>query len=65
MQPISKYTLETLQHEYNEAELQPKKVELVTDEEVCIFLNEHHWIWPIVFWGMIIFSILYVGVVGK
>lgn len=37
----------------------------VTDDEVSVFLNDKHWVWPVVFWTMTIAAILYLGVWGE
>lgn len=58
-------TLEQLQHEYEEADLQPKHLELVKDEEVFFLLDESRPYWPWVFGILFIVSILISGMVGR
>jgi hypothetical protein len=58
-------TIERLSEEYREADLHPRDLELVSDEETFIFFNEHHWLWPIVFWIVFIAAIILPGVIEK
>ncbi len=59
----STYTLEKLSTQYKEADFQAKgKKQIVTDKEISIFLNEKHWIWPIVFWSMLVGIFIFLGV---
>ena len=57
--------LEKLQQEYTEADLQPKQLELVKDEEVFFLLDHTRPYWPYVFWVIVIVSILLPGMVGR
>jgi hypothetical protein len=56
-------TIERLQDEYRQADLHPKYQQLVSDEEVNKYLNGEHWIFPWLFWAIILAAILFVGVV--
>lgn len=63
-------TLDELQKQYDTADLHPvERKQIVNDDEVdeetYWLLNENFWIWPWVFWGIWIFSILFVGVMDK
>ncbi|MDP4087363.1 MAG: hypothetical protein Q8934_22625 [Bacillota bacterium] len=57
-------TLERLQNEYQEADLHPRKTELVTEEETFIFFNEHFWLWPWLYGLVFIAAIIFLSVVG-
>jgi hypothetical protein len=63
-QPRPTYTLEKLKEEYQQVDLHPKQMEIVTDEEVCIFLNEHYWLWklaPLIVLALIILFLSWMG----
>ncbi|WNS74273.1 hypothetical protein RRV45_15285 [Bacillus sp. DTU_2020_1000418_1_SI_GHA_SEK_038] len=63
------YTLDTLAIQYQS--VRPvrtvKKQMEVTDEEVCVFLNHCHWIWPYVFWAFsgIVAVLMMCGVINN
>lgn len=57
--------LERLQLEYNEADLQPKKYELVTDEETEAFLRMRNTFWSVLFFIIFAASIILPGVIDR
>lgn len=58
-------SLDKLINAYQEENLQPKNLQLVTDEEVQAFLNKRDWFWSILFWLIFTISILIPGVIGQ
>jgi hypothetical protein len=58
-------TIERLSDEYRQADLHPKKLDLVKDEEVSIFLDYENKFWTWVFWIVFAGAILFVGVIGR
>jgi hypothetical protein len=61
----SVYTIEKLSNQYKQADLHHKaNKEIVTDEEVSIFLNEHFWLWKIAPVILITFVILFLSWMG-
>lgn len=45
------YTLERLSHKYEEADIEVKSSkDIVSDEEVSVFLNAEHKVWPFTFY---------------
>jgi DeoR/GlpR family transcriptional regulator of sugar metabolism len=74
LQQEGTYSLDSLAHQYRTSkpviELQLQRLQeegkkiKVTDEEVCIFLDHSHKIWPYAFWLFfgLIFTLLGIGV---
>ncbi|MDP4105309.1 MAG: hypothetical protein Q8935_10160 [Bacillota bacterium] len=57
-------TLERLQNEYQEADLHPRKTELVKDEEVFFLLDHERPYWPWLYGFVFIAAIISLSVVG-
>jgi hypothetical protein len=57
-------TLERLQNEYQEADLHPRELELVHEDELMeAYVN--FWLWPYLFWILFLAAILLPGVIGE
>jgi hypothetical protein len=57
-------TLECLQNEYQEADLHPRKTELVKEDEL-LEAYENFWLWPYLFWIIFIAAIILPGVIDR
>jgi hypothetical protein len=55
--------LERLQNEYQEADLHPRELDLVKDDELESYVN--FWLWPYLFWIVFIAAIIFLGVIGE
>lgn len=58
-------TLERLQDEYKQADLHPRKTELVKDEEVFFLLDHERPYWPFLYGIVFIAAIIFLGVMGR
>jgi hypothetical protein len=57
-------TLERLSDEYRQADLHPRELELVKEDELMeAYVN--FWLWPYLFWIVFIASILLPAVIGE
>jgi hypothetical protein len=57
-------TIERLSEEYRQADLHPRELELVNEDELMeAYVN--FWIWPYLFWIVFIAAIILPGVLDK
>jgi hypothetical protein len=57
-------TIERLSEEYRQADLHPRKLELVQEDELMeSYIN--FWLWPYLFWILFLAAILLPGVIGE
>jgi hypothetical protein len=57
-------TIERLSDEYRQADLHPRELELVHEDELMeAYVN--FWLWPYLFWIIFIAAIILPGVIGR